>query len=448
MRNTLFTLLLLAVGVQVFGQGDMLPDNINSCRADSVLISVNPIYDSYLWNTGDTTSSIWAFNEGKYWLDTDIGDTLFYSDTTRLTIVDVSIVQSDTTINCGDTILISIDDSYFDCLWIPGDILTDSLHVFPRDNTTYYVNVTDPNSTDNFCTDSIEVEVTPIIVLDTLIQNTMGCPGENKASLELQVSGGFAPPYTYEYSEGIPDYDDPNMVIKVKDGEFHYVVTDTLGCTLKGDYNVKAYGIPEVELNTDPADTIYRQRPYIEFTYENTTYDSLGTDTFFINTFSWDFGDGGTSFVSPVKHTYSDEGNYSVVFSFDTYYGCKAADSITIVVKPVKFKIPSAFTPNGDGINEKFIITYDTGSDSDGGNDPAYKFGENDDPININDFYNSNTLIIFNRWGQKVYEMDNYTNDWDGDRLSDGTYFYILVCEGEHGKDVFKGSVQIVTGGR
>ncbi len=444
MRNIFLIAFLLTGGIQVFGQ-NILPDDINSCRADSVLISANPNYDAYLWNTGDTLSSIWALSSGKYWVDTNIGDSLFYSDTTWLTIVDVSIIQSDTAINCGDTILLSIDDTNFNCLWMPGDTLTDSISVFPRDNTTYYANITDPVIITNFCTDSVKVEVIPIILLDTLIQSTMGCPEENKASLELHVSGGFAPPYTYDYSEGIVDFDNPNMVIKVTDGDFFYKVTDTIGCTLKGEYNVKAYAIPEVELLTDPADTIYRQRPYITFNYENPLYDSLGADTFLITTFIWDFDDGSTSYVSPSHHTYGDEGTYNVSVSYDTYYGCKGTDTITIIVKPVKFKISSVITPNGDGANDIFKVTYDTGGDANG-EDPAYKFGENDDPININDFYNSNTLVIFNRWGQKVYEINNYNNDWDGDGLTDGTYFYVLVCDGEHENDVYKGSVQIFTG--
>jgi len=443
MRNFFLIIFLLTGGIHLFGQKeDILPDNINSCRADSVLISANPNYDAYLWNTGDTLSSIWAFALGKYWVDTNIGDSLYYSDTTWLTIVDVSIAQSDTTINCGDTIILSIDSSYFDCLWIPGNTLSDSLSVFPRDITTYYANIFDTIITTDFCTDSILVEVTPIIFLDTLIQNTMGCPDENKASLELHVSGGFAPPYTYEYSEGQADYDDPNKVIKVTDGDFQYVVTDTIGCTLKGEYNVKAYAIPEVELITDPADTIYRQRPYMTFDYVNPMYDSLGADTFLITTFTWDFGDGGTSFVSPVNHTYSDAGTFLVSVSYDTYYGCQGTDSVTIIVKPVKFKISSVITPNGDGANDIFKVTYDLGGDANG-DDPAFKFGEIDDPININDFYNSNTLVIMNRWGQRVYEVNNYKNDWDGDGLTDGSYFFIFVCDGEHCKDVYK--VYVIT---
>jgi len=31
-----------------------------------------------------------------------------------------------------------------------------------------------------------------------------------------------------------------------------------------------------------------------------------------------------------------------------------------------------------------------------------------------------------NRWGKKVFDQTNYDNTWDGENLSDGTYFYIF----------------------
>ncbi|RLD54858.1 MAG: hypothetical protein DRJ05_13950 [Bacteroidetes bacterium] len=447
MRSFFIMVVLFMAGAQVYGQETILPDTTSSCRADSVLIIAESGYDGYIWSTGDTLGFIWAFSSGEYWVDTHIGDSLFYDDTTYLNIVDVSIVQSDTSFNCGDTIMLSIDPTFYECFWMPGDTVTDSIHVYPRIDTTYYAFFTDPMEPSNYCTDSIRIEITPIIILDTIIQTSMGCPEEDKAQLEMTVSGGFAPPYEYEWSKGTPLYSDPSKVTKVTDGPINYVVIDTIGCTLKGEYNVKAYTIPEVELIADPADTIYLQRPYIEFSYENPLYDSLGADTFQITTFTWDFGDGGTSHYSPVNHTYQDAGTFIVAVAYDTYYGCKGTDSLTIIVKPVKFKIPNVFTPDGNGINDLFIISYDSGGDGGNGEDPAYKFGESDDPININDFYNSNTLIILNRWGQKVFEANNYQNDWDGDGLTDGVYFYILDCKGEHEDKTYKGAVHIITAG-
>lgn len=61
----------------------------------------------------------------------------------------------------------------------------------------------------------------------------------------------------------------------------------------------------------------------------------------------------------------------------------------------------NVFTPNGDGINDFFTL------------------------INLDD-YPAPSVKIFNRWGKLVYESDAYQNDWDGDNLNEGTYYYII----------------------
>ncbi|GAT63464.1 Ig-like domain-containing protein, partial [Paludibacter jiangxiensis] len=71
--------------------------------------------------------------------------------------------------------------------------------------------------------------------------------------------------------------------------------------------------------------------------------------------------------------------------------------------------IPDAFTPNQDGHNDKFTIIHSS-------------------RITI-------SLEVFNRWGNKVYESNDYQNDWDGkgsghllgQNLPSGTYYYIIV---------------------
>ena len=75
--------------------------------------------------------------------------------------------------------------------------------------------------------------------------------------------------------------------------------------------------------------------------------------------------------------------------------------------------VPNGFTPDGDGINDKFVVV---GLDS----------------------YTSKALTIYNRYGIMVYETNNYQNDWDGSsngsELPDGTYFYILELNGSETK--------------
>ena len=80
---------------------------------------------------------------------------------------------------------------------------------------------------------------------------------------------------------------------------------------------------------------------------------------------------------------------------------------------------PNIFTPNGDGVNDNFEI-------------PCLNNGP------------GAALLVFNRWGDMVYETDNYVNQWDGthkgEHLPDGTYFFILTFDNG---DAIQGSVEI-----
>jgi gliding motility-associated-like protein len=100
-------------------------------------------------------------------------------------------------------------------------------------------------------------------------------------------------------------------------------------------------------------------------------------------------------------------------------------DSATVIIEvPVDPNYeapeePNTITPNGDGTNETFVFEVLDGVDP--------------------EFYPDNELIIFNRWGDIVYEAKPYLNDWDGrsattgELLPDGTYYYILRLDISNG---------------
>jgi gliding motility-associated-like protein/uncharacterized repeat protein (TIGR01451 family) len=73
----------------------------------------------------------------------------------------------------------------------------------------------------------------------------------------------------------------------------------------------------------------------------------------------------------------------------------------TVVTLDNETFIPNVFTPNGDGINDVFEIV-------------GLKL------------YSNVRLLVYNRWGNQVYRNDKYNNDWSGDGLNEGTYYYIL----------------------
>ena len=96
----------------------------------------------------------------------------------------------------------------------------------------------------------------------------------------------------------------------------------------------------------------------------------------------------------------------SLRYEICTEFGCSTARA-TIYLACDNVSIVEGFSPNGDGINESFVIQ------------------------GISDYPN-NKLFIFNRWGNIVLEQEKYDNSWSGywdddnTYLPDGTYFYIF----------------------
>jgi hypothetical protein len=72
------------------------------------------------------------------------------------------------------------------------------------------------------------------------------------------------------------------------------------------------------------------------------------------------------------------------------------------------------------------------------------KEDKNYQDITLSDVYLSNELVIYDRWGRKVYDQSNYVNGmWDGGKLGDGTYFYVFTGHGQYGDEIHHGSITI-----
>ncbi|BAV08693.1 conserved repeat domain-containing protein/gliding motility-associated C-terminal domain-containing protein [Filimonas lacunae] len=91
--------------------------------------------------------------------------------------------------------------------------------------------------------------------------------------------------------------------------------------------------------------------------------------------------------------------------------------SVSTNSSPEDLFIPNVITPNGDGKNDKFVILGLTS-------------------------YPGSPIMIYNRWGNMVYQSSDYKNDWTGKGLNDGTYYYILTVNKPSGKRVYKGWIQ------
>ncbi len=144
-------------------------------------------------------------------------------------------------------------------------------------------------------------------------------------------------------------------------------------------------------------------------------------DTTVVFTLDTDVENGTLVFNEDGTFTYTPDTDFVGQDSF-TYTVCDidgecstAIVTITVLGEDIPdVTVPEGFSPNGDGVNETFIV------------------------LGLENYPNHKVTII-NRWGNKVYEASPYLNDWDGtnmfgvsvggNKLPVGTYFYIIELE-------------------
>lgn len=167
-----------------------------------------------------------------------------------------------------------------------------------------------------------------------------------------------------------------------------YTVTLTLtsaaGCvgttTINNMINVFPNPVADFDFGPDGADVT---NPVIDFVNQSTLND--------IN--NWDFGGLGSSQQINPTFTFpsSSPGNYTVCLAVETVNGCVDTTCQTIIINDIFIiYVPNAFTPDNDGINDYFLPILS-------GIDPL-----------------SYDLMIFNRWGELIFETDVMTKWWDG----------------------------------
>ena len=201
---------------------------------------------------------------------------------------------------------------------------------------------------------------------------------------------------------------------------------DTLtGCNLVSyEYNEPGiYGITlNLETNNGCTASLYQDSmviidpyPVADFTYQPQVVSSIEPEVKFVNnswgavSYIWTFGDGtnGSNQISPV-HVYPHDigGSYLTTLIAISQYGCRDTTSTLIKVREeLIFYIPNTFTPDNDQFNQVF--------------GPVFKSG-----FDLYDY----TFLIFNRWGELLFESHDASIGWDGtyngSMSQQGTYMW------------------------
>ncbi len=233
-----------------------------------------------------------------------------------------------------------------------------------------------------------KINLTPIA-----LQNATKC-FNGSALLSANIATSTAQPYTYLW---VPSAG---------------VTTQTLNTTTAGIYSVTVNGVCANALTQTVIVTDFAHSPIA--TILDSTSVCANTELVLHSTvnggrapyaFSWSIVPNATTVGTAINLNTTapnTEGTYTIMVVVTDSCGFNNFDTQLItVLPPCTIEIGNVITPNGDGVNDVFKIK------------------------NL-EYYPNSVFTVFDRWGKKVYENANYQNDWKGDGLHDGTFFYVL----------------------
>lgn len=178
------------------------------------------------------------------------------------------------------------------------------------------------------------------------------------------------------------------------DYSFRFEVVDDFGCAYDTTVFVTVLPLPKAEILSE------LDIPVCEGDSTLLTVVPVA-DSNFDWIYQWRFGGQDIPDQDQDTLTAKNIGIYSVLVT-DTLTGCMEVFSMDFSEKNCDLVIPNVFTPNGDLINDVFEI------------------------LNLEN-YPASQIVIYNRWGNKVFEhSDYYNNWWDGSNHPDGVYYYVI----------------------
>jgi len=402
--------------------------DITFCIGDTfTLIAPTRTYlnPTYLWNTGETNSSVNKYNTGIYWVKTTVSSCL-YLDTFDVSMKNKSSIKlvNDTSICFGTKIKLNAISPFYNIYkWNTGDTTSSII----ASNAGKYVII----ASDGICSISDTSTITTFFdSIVSLPQDTSFCSGRsymlnatnntyskylwstgaNTSSIIVNIAGIYSVIASDTFGCTAADtvkvfmfnatplniVNDTffcicnNLIIDAKDSVYNnykwntgettskinitqpgkYVVTATNGiCTTSDSVNVKANSLPQLHLTKDTV-----------ICFDDIQKVVLDAGKF--KSYYW-YPTGETT-----ETIYATIAEQYVVVVTDTN-NCINKDTTLVEEKcGSRIYVPNAFTPNGDGINDIF-----------------YAFSRSSQSFEMK---------IYNRWGEQIFSSTDILKGWDG----------------------------------
>jgi gliding motility-associated-like protein len=436
-------------GLESHGAIDLGPD-IGICKQSELILSAGPGFKSYQWNDGSTDSTLTVINPGKYFVTAEDYCSNTYTDTIKVTPLSVPFDLGPDFGKCNnDTVAIIAPGNYLKYTWSPAYAISSTtsrhINVWPALDTSYSVVAEVARGCTVFDTIRITVKNSPPVYLGN---DTSFCAG---GSILLKAPGGFN---SYSWQDGTTDQN----YLADQVGFYRLLATYSNGCISKDTLEItNIYPLPVVDLGSDF--DICTNEPHM-FNAGNSYRSWLWQDGSEQSTFTahqpglyWvkvtDFNNCNNSDtvaitgIKPSPHNFAPSdtaicagrplelktvgvytsylwSDHSVtpaitIMEPQDYWlevtneaGCTARDTIRVTAKDCKKGVyfPNAFTPNNNGKNDTYR------------------------PV-VQGLVNKYRLIIYNRYGEKVFETTNYLQGWNGihNGKQQDTNQYVWLCQ-------------------
>lgn len=457
-----------SIRITTGGQINFNLANDTSICIGAPLVLEAPVQGDYLWSTNESTSSITVQPQvsSVYWLEVTNGNCIGM-DSVEVTvdIPPVVDISNDTTICEGD--MVSVSASGANTYQWSNGLSSAQISVSPVQSTVYSVTASDGACSviesveitvisndlsanvslrDESCLGAVDGEIelsnlegNPTLIqlldassnivatgLDSIYQNlpagnyTVLLENDNTCVLEINNLVINQNDFSFDVELSQPDCDNQNGSIEIITESWNTVSFN--GDTFQNEYLFDAlssgsYIVEVVDSNgCESIDTLVLTAPEnIDLNIGPDSLSGVIGETSLIEIqltngempYSWNWTSGFDLSCYECTNPFLNLENSGFLYlNITDANNCNAIDSVFVSVEEeLNYGIPNAFSPNSDGINDRYFVVANA---------------------ELRNF----TMKIFNRWGQKIFETNDNAIGWDGtykDKLQNsGTYVYVI----------------------
>ena len=228
---------------------------------------------------------------------------------------------------------------------------------------------------------TLDIVVNPYPTLFVFPPAAVCYPAKVDLTLQEVTAGSTGTIYYSASSTGLPHLGNPSAISV--SGTYYIISENNFGCEVILPIDVVVEPSPQAEFIPTPSTlNLYN----LSSTMEN---NSVGGDSY-----QWFFMDGGTSAEINPTHIFPDSifGEQLITLIVTSLNGCKdTTQKVVIINDELIFYVPNTFTPDGDTYNQTFQPIFTSGYD----------------PLVF-------SMLIYNRWGEVVFETNDASIGWDG----------------------------------